>query len=151
MKRRLALALLVVAVLIGVGIGYFANTALNVTKTDSCTTLSSLQHVAIPIGFEPQVSYQGDWRVSIATFAGKADNVSALSYVCTYYGSGSETFYVHLANYLGGWNTMVVLAHKFSTGGTLSVEASMGNETSTNSTSQSYGSAVITISYHFAS
>ena len=151
MKGRLSLVLMVVGLLVGVGIGYFANSTLNgtTTKTESCTTLSSLQNVASPVGFEPTVSYQGEWRVSIATFAAKADNVSALTYVCTYVGSGTETFYVGLANYLGGWNTMVVLAHKLGSSGTLTMSASFGNQTSTNSTTQAYGSAVITLSFDF--
>lgn len=150
MKGRLSLVLIVVGLLVGVGIGYFANSTLNgtTTKTESCTTLSSLRNVAIPVGFEPTVSYQGEWRVSIATFAAKADNVSALTYVCTYVGSGTETFYVGLANYLGGWNTMVVLAHKLGSSGTLTTRASFGNQTSTNSTTQAYGSAVVTESFY---
>lgn len=150
MKRQLALILIVVALLVGVGIGYFANSALNGTntKTASCNTLSSLPNVAIPAGFEPTVSYRGEWRVSIATFAAKADNVSALTYVCSYVGSGTQTFYVGLANYLGGWNTMVVLAHKLGSSGTLTLHASFGNQTSTNSTTLAYGSAVITLSVH---
>lgn len=153
MKGRLSfLILIVVILLIGAGIGYFADSTLSgtSTKTDSCSTLSSLRNVAIPAGFEPTVSYQGEWRVSIATFAAKADNVSALTYVCTYLGSGTETFYVGLANYLGGWNTMVVLAHKLGSTGTLSVQASMGNETSTKSTTLAYGSAVVTVSFYIA-
>lgn len=152
MKRRDSLVLIVVALLIGVGIGYFANATLNgsATKTQSCTTLSSLRKVAIPVGFEPKVSYQGEWRVSIATFAAKANDVSALTYVCTYLGSGTETFYIGLANYLGGWNTMVVLAHKLGSSGTLTLHASFGNQTSTNSTAQAYGSVVVTVSFYFA-
>ena len=150
-KGRLSLILIVVALLVGLGIGYFGNSVLNgtSTKTDSCTTLSSLRGVLIPVGFEPQVSYQGEWRVSIATFAAKSNNVSALTYVCTYDGSGTETFYVGLANYLGGWNTMVVLANKLGASGTLTLQANMGNETITNSTTQAYGSAVGTVSFYF--
>ncbi|MDG6907210.1 MAG: hypothetical protein JRN20_15660 [Nitrososphaerota archaeon] len=148
MKRQVTLVLIVVALLVSAGIGYFGSGVLN--KTDSCTTLSSLRNVSIPVGFEPTVSYKGEWRVSIATFAAKADNASALTYVCTYVGSGSNTFYVGLANYLGGWNTMVVLAHKLGSNGALSVEASIGNQTSTNSTTQAYGSAVVTVSFYFA-
>ena len=149
-KGRL-LILIVVALLVGAGVGFFANSTLNgtATKTQSCTTLSSLQNGAIPVGFEPTVSYQGEWRVSIASFAGKADNVSALAYVCTYIGSGTETFYVSLANYLGGWNTFVVLGHKLGSNGTLTLHASFGNQTSTNSTTQAYGTAVVTISFYF--
>ena len=152
MKRRDSLVLIVVTLLIGVGIGYFANSTLNgsTTKTQSCSTLSSLRSVAIPVGFEPTVSYQGEWRVSIATFAAEANDASALTYVCTYLGSGTETFYVGLANYLGGWNTMVVLAHKLGLSGTLTLDASFGNQTSTNSTTQAYGSAAVTVSFYFA-
>lgn len=152
MKGKVSLILIVVALLVGVGIGYFGNNALNGTTTtqaDACTPLSSFQNVAIPVGFEPIVTYDGQWRVSIATFAGKSNNVSALTYVCTYYGSGIETFYVGLANYSGGWNTMVVLGHKFGSSGTLTVQASNGNETITNSTTQDYGSAEITVSFYF--
>lgn len=151
MKGHVSLILIVVVLLAGVGIGYFGNTALNhtSTRTDSCATLSSLRKVSIPVGFEPTVSYEGKWSVSIATFAARADNASALTYVCTYAGSGTETFYVSLANYLGGWNTIVVLAHKLSSSGTLSVQASMGNQTSTNSSTQAYGSAVVTVSFYF--
>ena len=154
MKGRITLLLIVVALLVGAGVGYFANNKFSGTaaKTDSCAPLSSLGDAPIPIGFEPTVSYQGEWGVSIATFAAKADNASALNYVCTYTGSGTITFYVGLANYLGGWNTMVVLAHKLgsSSNGTLSVQASVGNETSTASTTQSYGSATATASFYFA-
>lgn len=151
MKGRVFLVLIVVALLVGVGIGYFGNNALNGGKTESCSTISSLRNVAIPVGFEPTVAYQGDWRVSIATFAAKSDNVTALAYVCTYLGNGTETFYVSLANYLGGWNTMVVLGHKLGSSGTLTLGGSFGNQTSTNSTTQAYGSAVITVSFYFGS
>ncbi len=151
MKGRVSLILIVVALLVGVGMGYFGNSGLNrtITQTEPCTTLSSLRNVAIPVGFEPTVAYQGEWRVSIVTFAAKSNNVSALTYVSTYNGRGTNTFYVGLANYLGGWNTMVVLAHKLGTSGTLSVQASIGNETITNSTTQAYGSAVVTVSFYF--
>jgi hypothetical protein len=146
MKGRLSLTLIVVALLVGVGIGYFGSGIS--TQTEPCTTLSSLPNVPGPVGFEPTVSYQGEWRVSIATFAAKSDNVSALTYVCTYKGSGTETFYVSLANYSGGWNTMVVLGHKFGSSGALTLQVSIGNQTSTNSTTQAYGSTVITTSFY---
>lgn len=145
MKGRDSLVLIVVALLVGVGIGYFGSGIS--TQTEPCTTLSSLQNAASPVGFEPTVSYPGDWRVSIATFAAKSDDVSALTYVCTYNGSGTETFYVGLAN-LSGWNTMVVLGHKFGSSGTLTLQASIGDQTSTNSTTQAYGSTVVTTSFY---
>ncbi len=149
MKGRVSLVLIVIALLVGVGIGYYGNTALNGGTTESCSTLSSLRNAASPVGFEPTVTYQGEWRVSIATFAAKSDNVTALTYVCTYVGSGTETFYVGLANYLRGWNTLVVLGHKLGSSGTLTLQGSFGNQTSTNCTTQAYGSAVITVSFYF--
>lgn len=152
-KGRVSLILVVIALLVGVGIGYFANSTLSRTTTTQtegiCTPLSSLRGVVIPIGFEPTISYQGQWSMSIATFAAKSNDSSALTYVCTYLGSGTMTFYVGLANYLGGWNTMVVLGHKGGSNGTLTLQASISNESSTNSTTQAYGSAVITVSFYF--
>lgn len=120
-----------------------------ITATDSCGTLSSLATLVIPVGFEPTVSYQGTWSVNIATFAAQSDNASALSYVCTYDGNGTTTFYVPLANYLGGWNTLVVAGHKSGSNGTLTLSASMGNQTATESTSQPYGRVVLTLSWYY--
>ncbi len=148
MNWRVALILIVVALVAGVGIEYIISTTTS-TETNSCTPLSSLAHVPIPVGFTPTVSYEGEWSASIATFAAKPTNASALTYVCTYEAQGTITFYVGLANYLGGWNTLVVLAHKLDSNGNLTVTASIGNETSTNSTAQPYGSVVMTLSFYF--
>ena len=171
MKGQVASIFIVVALLIGAGIGYFGDSALNhnpttvtstslnyttttrtlstATVTDSCYTLSSLANVAIPVGLEPTVSYEGGWSVSMATFSAKSTNASALAYTCNYEGNGTVTFYVPLANYLGGWNTLVVLAHKFGSNGTLTVHASGGNQTVTNSTTQSQGSVTLTLTFYF--
>ena len=124
-------------------------TTISTTSPDSCYPLSDSSGLLIPVGFDVTVSYEGDWSLSIASFASKAANVSAFSGACYYEGSGTMTFYVGLANYLGGWNTIVVLAHKFGSNGTLTASASIGDETDSNSTTQSYGSVRTTISFDF--
>ena len=123
-------------------------TTIFTTNQNSCTPLSSLSDVAIPVGFHVTVSYEGNWSLSIATFASKVVNSSAFSYACYYEGSGTMTFYVGLANYLGGWSKAAVLAHKFGSNGTLTASASIGDETDSNSTTQSYGSVIATISFN---
>ena len=124
-----------------------------ITETNSCNTLSSEANTTFyypPLGFESTVAYQGNWSVSIATFASQTFNASALAYVCTYNGSGTETFSVGLTNYLGGWSTIVVLAHKLNPNGTLSVQASIGNQTDANYTTQTDDTVLATLSYYFA-
>jgi len=117
------------------------------TIQGTCSPLSgSPEPVAIPVGFRVTVSYEGNWSVSIATFAAKSVNASAFSSACYSSGDGTTTFYVGLANYVSGWNTVLALAHKFGTNGTLTVSANIGNETNSSSTAQSYGSAVTTLS-----
>jgi len=122
-------------------------TTISTTNQNSCTPLSSLPDMFVPVGFLVTVSYDGNWSLSIASFASKVANTSAFSGACYYEGSGTITFYVGLADHLGGWSTIVVLAHKFGSNGTLTASASIGDETDSNSTTQSYGSVITTISF----
>jgi len=116
----------------------------------ACSPLSGFSAIPIPVGFDVNVSYVGNWSVSIATFAAKSIDASGFSYACSSMGNGTTTFYVGLANYTGEWNTVLVMGHKFGSSGTLTVSASIGNETSSNRTSQPYGSAFTTLSFSLA-
>jgi hypothetical protein len=123
-------------------------TTISTTNQNSCTPVSSLPDMFVPVGFLVTVSYDGNWSLSIASFASKVVNANAFSGACYYEGSGTMTFYVGLADYLGGWSTVVVLAHKFGSNGTLTASASIGDEANSNSTTQSYGSVIATISFN---
>ena len=168
MKNGVVAVLLVVAILAGAGAGFFTGssnahtTTVTATATETTvvttTATTTVQgncsplggsSIAVPVGFDITVSYEGDWRLSIATFAANSTNASLLDSTCYTEGSGTTTFYVSLANYTGGWNTVVALAHKFGANGTLTVSASIGSETNSSSTNLSYGSAITTLSFRF--
>lgn len=173
MRKGTVAILLVASLMVGVGAGYLGNgapshtitktvisttisqtmvattlTIATATVTDSCYTQASLDSLFIPAGFLPTVSYEGEWIVSIATFAANSTNASALAYVCSYEGSGTTAFYVPLTNDLGGWSTIVILAHKYGSNGTLTADVSYADLTNTNSTTQPYGSVVVTLSIY---
>jgi hypothetical protein len=159
MRSGVAAAVVILLVVVGAVAGYALGVANQPTSTitttsfataqNSCTPQSDWASVPIPLGFLVTVSYSGSWSLSIASFASKVAEASAYSGACGYEGSGTITFYVGLANYSGGWNSLVVLAHKFGSNGTLMVSANIGDETESNSTAQSYGSVITTISFDF--
>jgi len=166
-------SLLVVAILAGAGAGYlvgnanertvnststlsvvststaFSTTTTTVTTTEgSCFSLNSASGAqSLPVGFHVTVSYAGEWSISIATFSSKPINESAFWLACYSEGSGTATFYVGLANYVGGWNTVVATARAFGSNGTLTVSANIGNATNSSSTTQSSNIAVTTMSF----
>jgi len=166
MRDGVVASLLVVAILAGAGAGFFTGSSTThtttVTTTATETTMMTTtatttiqgncspldgSSIALPVGFRVTVSYEGNWGLSIVTFAANSTSASALDSTCYSEGSGTTTFYVSLANYTGGWNTLVALAHKFGSNGTLTVSANIGNETNSSSTTQSYGSATTTLSF----
>jgi hypothetical protein len=168
MRNEVIFTLLVVAILAGAGAGFFtgsSNThATTITTTSTETTIMTTtatpiiqgncsplggSSIALPVGFRVTVSYEGDWSVSIATFAAKSTNAGDFFSACSSTGAGTTTFYVGLANYTGGWNTILAMAHKFGSSGNLTVTASIGNETSSSSTARPYGSATTTLSFNF--
>jgi hypothetical protein len=168
MKSGVVAALLVVAILVGAGAGYlFGNvnertvtsfftvstttiTLVTTTTTTvmlgTCSPIGGIPPFPLPVGFHVTVSYEGNWSVAIATFAAKTVNGSGFVSACESLGNGTTTFYVGLANYTG-WNSVLAMAHKFGSNGTLTVDAAIGNETSSNSTTQPYGSAITILSF----
>ncbi len=142
MKNGVIAALLIVAILAGMGAGYLAGATYppNQAGSGRCTPTGSLGGF-IPAGVIITVSYQGDWRLAVAEFTSNQTRASALSSVCYYEGNGTDSFYVSIANYQG-WNTVIALAHKWGTNGTLTVNVAVGPQsTVTNSTSLPYGDA----------
>lgn len=144
MRNRVIVALMVVSILAGAVAGYFVG-LMNQPNLGHCSPLGSLQG-SIPAGVNVAVSYQGNWRLSIAEFDSNQTTASALYYVCNYEGSGTTSFYVSYANYQG-WNTLFALAHKYGTSGTLTVTAAGPSISSSNSTASSYGDASTSISF----
>ena len=147
MRNRTIAALLVVSIIASTVAGYFVGltTQSNQANPGRCTPSGSLQG-PIPAGVNVAVSYQGNWRLSIAEFDSNRTTASALHYVCYYDGSGTTSFYVSYANYQG-WNTIFALAHKYGTSGTLTVTAAVPSISSSNSTASSYGDASTSISF----
>ena len=169
MRNVVVAALLVVAILVGAGVGYlFGNlnertvtstfstvstttttvvtTATTTVVLGTCSPLGGIPPFPLPVGVRVTVSYEGNWSVSIATFAARTVNGSGFLLACQSEGKGTTTFYVELANYTG-WNTVLATAHKVGSNGTLTVSAAIGNETSSNSTTQPYGSVITTLSF----
>jgi len=151
MRNSLVVAVILVLVAAGGGAGYyFGAQQSNTANIGSCSPLPAQDGASATIaGFHVTVSYDGSWRLTVATFASKVIDANALFSTCIYEGSGTMTFYVGAANY-SGWSTLVALGHKFGSNGTLTVTANLGNVTGSNSTTQSYGSATTTISFDFA-
>jgi len=144
MRNGVVAALLVVAILVGAGVGYFEGLAASQSSLGGCTPWGSLSGL-IPAGVNVTISYQGDWRLAIAEFGSNQTRASALDSVCYYEGNGNTSFYVSIANYQG-WNTVVASAHKFGAGGTLTVTV-MFRGSSTNSTTSAYGTATTSFSF----
>jgi hypothetical protein len=150
MRKVMVAILMVILIAVSAATGYSLGTASqNTTNPSSCSPLPASRGASASIvGFHVTVSYGGSWRLTIATFASKVVEANTFFDACVYYGSGTMSFYVAAANYLG-WNTLVALAHKFGSNGTLTVTANLGPVTGSNSTTQSYGSAITTISFNF--
>ena len=169
MKNGVIATLLVAAMLVGAGAGYLSGNANGRTVTSTFSTVSTatatlvttttttvvlgtcspvggIPPFPLPVGFRVTVSYEGNWSVSIATFAAKVVNGTGFFSACESEGNGTTAFYVGLANYTG-WNTVLAMAHKSGSNGTLTVSAAIGNETSSDSTSLPYGSALTTLTF----
>lgn len=144
MKNRVIAALLAVLVVVSGALGYWIG-QYNQPNPGPCLVGRSVQG-AVPAGATLSVSYESNWRLSFAEFASNQTKASALSYVCYYEGSGTTSFYVSYANYQG-WNTILALAHKLGTTGTLTLNVAGGGSSSVNSTALSYGDASIAISF----
>ena len=144
MRNRTIVILLVVAILTSTGTGYLIGVA-NQPSLGRCAPWGSLRGL-IPAGINVTVSYQGDWRLTVAEYASNQTKASALDSVCYYEGSGTTSFYVSYANYQG-WNTIMALAHKWGTGGTLTIAVAAGPSTESNSTALPYGDASISLSF----
>ena len=153
--RKLFVTLVVVAVLASGGAGYLLGLANqpvqgSQTRAGECTTWGSLANTyssaVIPVGANITVSYPGNWRLTVAEFASSQTKASAMTSVCYYEGSGRVSFYLSYANYLGA-NTILALAHKWGTNGTLTLTVSAGPSSASNSTSQAYGDASASVSF----
>ncbi|HEV2137847.1 MAG TPA: hypothetical protein VGR53_03330 [Nitrososphaerales archaeon] len=145
MTRRTVAALLILAVVVAGGVGYFVGSS-SQPSLGRCAPWGSLRGF-MPAGVNVTVAYQGNWRLSIAEFASNQTKASVLDSVCYYEGSGTISFYVSIANYQG-WNTILALAHKYGTVGTLTVTIVAGpSERSLNSTASSYGEASTSLSF----
>jgi len=167
MKDGAIASLLVVAILIGAGAGYFAgsngqhtttvtpSTTVTSTVTTTafstavgpCSPLSNTSGIAIPVGFRVTISNEGNWSISIAAFAAKSANESTFYYSCYSDGIGTRTYYVGLGNYTGGQNTLQALAQKLSANGNLTLNASIGSENDSNNVAQPYGSTFVTLTF----
>jgi len=167
MRNEVVAVVLVAVILAGAGVGFFVGsngqhtttvtpsttTTVTVTTTASstvvgpCSALSNASGTAIPVGFRVTVSNEGNWSVSIAAFASKSANESIFYYSCYSDGIGTRTFYVGLGNYTGGQNTLQALAQKLGANGDLTISASIGNKNDSNSATQPYGSAVVTLTF----
>ena len=146
MRRRTAAAFLLVGILVGAGVGYLVGLETSQSGLGRCTPLGSLSGL-MPAGVIVTVSYQGNWRLAIAEFRSNQTTASTLYSVCYYEGSGTTSFYVSIANYQG-WNTVIALAHKWGTNGTLVVTVAAGAlSRNSNNTALSYGDA--STSLHF--
>ena len=148
MRNRTIVALLVASILTSAvtsaGVGYLIGLS-NQPSLGRCTPTGTVQG-SIPAGAGVEVSYQGNWRLSVVEFGSNQTTASALDYVCYYEGSGTTSFYVSYANYQG-WNTILALAHKWGTAGNLTLTVlGAGPSSSTNSTASPYGDASTSLS-----
>jgi hypothetical protein len=140
MRKWVIVVLLVVLVVASAGTGYLVG--VNQPSLGRCTPWGGSGIAGINV----TVSYQGNWRLSVAEFASNQTRASTLDSVCYYEGSGTISFYFGYANY-NGWNTVMALAHKWGTTGTLTVTVMVGPSMSSNSTATSYGDASTSLSF----
>lgn len=145
MRRRTIASLLIVALATGAGAGYAFGLTTQTSFSGRCTPWGNLRGFT-PAGINVTVSYQGNWRLTIAEFASNQTRASTLDSACYYEGSGTMSFYVSIANYQG-WNTIIALAHKWGTSGTLTITVAVGPSRSTNSTASPYGDATTSLSF----
>jgi hypothetical protein len=151
MRNGAIASLLVVAILVGAGLGYFVTSQEIAMKTVTTTITGSCPKASAQYGsgdFVVEVSYQGPWNATVSTYSAFDATLAYLLSACHYGGIG--TAYVSVASpNPNGEQTVLVAAQKLdSSNGNLTVTVTYGGTPPgrSNSTTLPFGLATTYVS-----